>query len=68
MTDAPQNTDDTKILEEQALAGPPWGVVRPDGSFREVPKRPLLNAGKFKPPFEVKKPDGQIITIVEKPD
>lgn len=68
MTDKPDDTEEQKRLEAQALAGPPWGVIREDGTFREIPKRPLLNAARYSPPFEVMKPDGQVITIVVKPE
>ena len=67
MPDNPDDTETHKALEAQAIAGPPWGVIRPDGTFREIPKRPLLNAHLFTPPFDVTLPGGRVITVVEKP-
>jgi len=67
MTDKPEDTDDQKRAEAEALAAPPWGVITTDGQFVEIPKRPLLNAGRYRPPFDVTRPDGTTIRIVEKP-
>lgn len=46
----------------------PWGRVLPDGTFREMPWEPLVQGGYGPPPFDVTKPDGTVIQIIEKPE
>ncbi len=58
------NGDDDATLDPRPMVR--WGVVE-DGAFRAIPKRPMLLAGLGPPPFDVKRPDGVILHIVEAP-
>ena len=46
----------------------PWGRILPDGTFRELPWQPMMQAGLGPPPFDVTRPDGVVLRIVEKPE
>lgn len=46
-----------------------WGVILPDGSFRALPRLPLeRNKPDQRPPFDVTRPDGIVLHIVEEPE
>lgn len=44
-----------------------WGywLDREGGTFIELPKLPLVRAGYTKPPFQVTRPDGKVLQVVE---
>jgi hypothetical protein len=44
-----------------------WGVILPDGTFRHIPEVPMRLAGLGPPPFDVTRPDGEVLHIVEEP-
>ncbi|MEJ0017478.1 MAG: hypothetical protein WDN25_13125 [Acetobacteraceae bacterium] len=58
MHDAPSPQDD----------GRRWGYMLPDGTFRAIPKQPMLMGGYGPPPFTLARPDGQVLHIVSEPD
>jgi hypothetical protein len=45
-----------------------WGywLDREGGTFIELPKLPLVRAGYTKPPFQVTRPDGKVLQVVER--
>jgi hypothetical protein len=45
----------------------PWGIILEDGTFRPIPETPMCLAGYGPPPFEVVRPDGVVLRIVEEP-
>ena len=44
-----------------------WGywLDREGGTFIELPKLPLTRAGYTNPPFQVTRPDGKVLQVVE---
>jgi len=45
-----------------------WGywLDHEGGTFIELPKLPLVRAGYTKPPFQVTRPDGKVLQVVER--
>lgn len=46
----------------------PWGYIREDGSWIELPKTPLLLAGLGPPPFDVTTPSGEVRHVAHNPE
>lgn len=46
-----------------------WGywLDQPGGTFIPLPKLPLQRAGFTQPPFQVTRPDGKVLHVVERP-
>lgn len=47
------------------VANQAWGWREPDGTFHEVPKGPLRDAGHRKTPFEVATHEGRMLKVIE---
>lgn len=43
-----------------------WGTIH-EGKFRVIPRQPMELGGYGPPPFDVTRPDGVILHIVEEP-
>ena len=59
--------DDPFAEPEPEDDGKVWGFLLADGSFRQLPKRPLLLAGFTRAPFDVQMPSGEMRHVVEQP-
>lgn len=42
-----------------------WGYREADGTFVELPQRPLREAGHRKPPFRLRCDDGRVLDVIE---
>lgn len=60
------------MTEEQSREHPtddglPWGYIIEDGTWRALPKTPMLLAMLGPPPFDVTLPSGEIRHIIHRP-
>ncbi len=46
----------------------PWGYLDSQGVFVELPKTPMKMGGYGPPPFDVTRPDGVTLHVIEKPE